>query len=158
MTEWASVNLALHVVGAGLWVGGSFALGFVTAAERRRAKPAEARISRTARALAWVMWPALALTVITGGFNTQLSTPASGSWFSPPTVGWLDAKLVGVAVMTLAAGLHSFVLGPRVRRRREAGASDEELAPLRRWSLRLGILSTLASVVVVGLGIALGQM
>lgn len=70
----------LNVLGATIWVGGTILLAAV-AVGVRRATPNDPdsvyRVtSEIARAMAWVMWPALFVTVATGLVNL--------SWYVPP--------------------------------------------------------------------------
>lgn len=58
-----TVRIALHVLGAAVWVGGQIALAGVVPSLRRVAPDATKVV---ARAFARVAWPAFALVVVTG--------------------------------------------------------------------------------------------
>lgn len=144
-------------MGAALWTGGSVALG-VFAAALHRAEREGARLRplmrRVARSMALVMWPALAVTIATGAANLAVVVPDQGGWVSGPVTPWLAAKLVTVAVVVGAAGLHTFLVGPRVRALEDAARAESAatLARLRRLNLGLGLVSTFASVLAIFLG------
>lgn len=159
MILWQTLVLGVHVLGACIWVGGTFALGVVAAALARGAPAGDLRAAEqtgaVARALGWVMWPALAITILTGGVNLTWYLPA-GNWVATPQGQWLLAKFVAVAIMLATAGSHSFVLGPRLRRSRRAGATENELRGLRRWNAMLGAASAVASAMVIFLAVVVG--
>lgn len=156
MADWAAAVLAVHAVSATAWVLGSIGLGVAAVRLGRTDRPE--RIARLARSFGWVLWPALVVAVLTGGLNVGLSSPSSGSWTSGEALPWFSAKLAVVGVLIGAAALHSFVVGPRWRRRREAGSSAEADRTLRRWNVVLGAVATLAGVVALGLGLVLGSL
>lgn len=139
--------LAVHLVGASVWVGGSLLLGVVAAAIGASRDPARAAlVAEVGRRLARVMWPALAIAVLTGFYNLTWFLPPGATLASQPV---LAAKFVTVGVVIAAAGLHTFVLGPRLRRRRERGEAEPTLAGLRRASVASAIVATAASVLVL---------
>lgn len=157
MTDLDSLLLAVHLVGAAIWVGGSISLGVVAStlgavgAERRG--PRAGLVAEVARRLARVMWPALGLTILTGLYNLTWFLPPGASLTANP---WLVAKGATVIVVVLAAGLHTFGLGPRLRAREAAGAPAASLVPLRRANLALGMTATVASVLVLVFAAFLG--
>ncbi|MCI4352769.1 MAG: CopD family protein [Thermoplasmata archaeon] len=160
MILWESVVLGVHILGACIWVGGTFALGVVAAALGRSGPPGDARVAEqtvsVARALGWVMWPALGITIVTGGLNLSWWLPP-GDWMATPQGHWLMAKLVVVGLVLVTAGSHSFLVGPRIRRLRGTGATTAELRGLRRWSAALGAVSAVSSAAVVFLAVAVGS-
>ncbi|MFZ0829775.1 MAG: CopD family protein [Thermoplasmata archaeon] len=160
MILWETIVLGVHVLGACIWVGGTFALGIVVAVLARSAAPGDPRVAEqtgaVARALSWVMWPALAVTIVTGGINLTWYLPA-GNWVATPQGQWLLAKIFVVGVVLLTAGSHSFVVGPRIRRLRSAGATEEQLRGLRRLNGALGAVSAVASAVVIFLAVVVGS-
>lgn len=146
----ALVVLAIHVIGASIWVGSSLLLGLVALGVRDELggdRVLYSKImSRVARTAGTFMWGALVVTLLTGLYNL--------SWFLPePTVAaiestpWLLAKLVLVVLMVALAGVHSFVLGPMTSRRRRAGAGRDS-----GWLQMASHLTSLASAL---LGIAI---
>ncbi|HEY6239045.1 MAG TPA: DUF4149 domain-containing protein [Thermoplasmata archaeon] len=149
MDPFALVLLGVHLAGAAIWVGGSVALGVVATVLGRRDSPDSADdLGRVARRLAWVMWPALLVTILTGLYNLTWAFP--GGIDPGSTAGRaLMAKFTLIAVVLIAGGAHSFVLGPRLRRARASGRPPAEVAGLSRWSRNLGILTTVASLLVL---------
>jgi len=160
MILWQTIVLGVHVLGACIWVGGTFALGVAATTLARSAAPADPHVadqaSAVARALGWVMWPALAVTILTGGVNLTWYLP-SGDWMATPQGHWLMAKFLVIAIVLITAGSHSFVIGPRIRHLREAGATDGQLRVLRRWSAVLGTASAVASAAVIFLAVVVGS-
>ncbi len=152
-----SLVLGVHLVGASIWVGGSIALAVTTAALARhhRSEPEAAvpLVAAVARSMSWVMWPALGITILTGLYNLSWYLPPGTSLGAEPV---LEAKVLLVGLVLLTSGLHTFVIGPRLRRRREAGASPASLAPWRRANLLLALLSMVATFGVVLLAAFLG--
>ncbi len=153
--------LGVHIVGAALWVGGSIFLGLIVRvfpAAEDRSPAEEARVAEIARATAWVLWPALVVTLATGVLNFEfVYAPDPADWLSTPSGPFLAAKLVVVAVMVGTAAAHSFGVGPRIRRRRAAGATFAELRPLRRLNGVLGGVSALAGILVLLLAAFVGS-
>jgi uncharacterized membrane protein len=160
MILWETIVLGIHVLGACIWVGGTLALGIVVAVLGRSALPGDTRVAEqtgaVARALSWVMWPALAVTILTGAVNLTWYLPA-GDWLVTPQGQWLLAKFFVVGVVLLTAGTHSFVVGPRIRRLREAGATEEQLRRLRRLNGALGAASAVSSALVIFLAVVVGS-
>jgi putative copper export protein len=162
MDPLAIFILGVHVLGATIWVGGSIALGIVTMAlaetDPARQPESDERIGRVGRRLSWVMWPALLITILSGGYNLSwFLTPGVPLW-NTPAGPWLVAKFIAVGVIVVTAGLHTFVLGPQLRRARERGVEESLLARPRRVLIFLGIVSTLASVLVIFLAVAAAEV
>lgn len=156
MILWETVVLGIHILGACIWVGGTFALGVAVAALARTGPPGDPRISEQtsalARALGWIMWPALGVTILTGGLNLTWYLPP-GNWEATPQGHWLMAKFLAVGLVLVTAGGHSFVVGPRIRRLRAAGAPEESLRRIRRLNVILGAASAVASAAVIFLAV-----
>lgn len=160
MILWETIVLGIHILGACIWVGGTFALGVVVAVLGRSGPPGDARVAdqtaSVARSLGWVMWPALAVTIITGGLNLSWWLPP-GDWMATAQGQWLLAKFVTVGIVLVTAGSHSFLVGPRIRRLRGTGATSAQLRGLRRWSIVLGAASAVASAAVIFLAVVVGS-
>jgi uncharacterized membrane protein len=156
----ADAVLALHVVGALVWVAGTFGLGVVALRARRAvgdSRVAAERVARVARRLSGVLWSALAVTILTGIYNLTWFLPNGWSWSNE--VGHvLLVKFALIAVVVTAAGLHSFWVGPRLRRDRAAGVPEERLRGARRASAALGALAMLSSLAVLGVALLLGSL
>ncbi len=157
----AALVLGVHIVGAALWVGGTFFLAIVTAAfpgAAERSPQDEERLAAVARRAAWVLWPALLVTVLTGLVNFYVVySPDLSGWFGTPSGPFLAAKLVAVAVMVGSAAAHSFGFGPRIRRRRAEGASPGELRRLRAINGALGAVTGVSSLLVLMLAAIVGS-
>jgi uncharacterized membrane protein len=113
--HWVEITLvALHVLGATVWVGGTIALTFI-AVPAIRTLTGEAR-GATMRKLGerWrpIGWGALLAMVLTGAPLASHLLPDSGAGAKA-----VFAVKMGVfAALIVFAYLHDFVLGPRVAR------------------------------------------
>jgi len=142
--------LGIHLTGAAIWVGGVVALGTMTVALRGAPfddpRIRSLAIARLARPLARVMWPALIVTILTGLYNASWYLPSGAPLLSTPGGMVLAAKAGLVALVVVVGGLHTFLVGPRIRRRIEAGEPDSALANLRGWNAALGAATLVGSV------------
>jgi len=154
-----AIILGIHITGAAIWVGGVVALGVVTMALRGAPfddpRVRSLAIGRLARPLARVMWPALVVTVLTGLYNASWYLPAGSNVLSTPEGMLLATKAALVAFVIVVGGLHTFWIGPRIRREIEAGASDATVARWRGWNAALGAATLVGSVGVLFLAAAL---
>jgi len=154
-----AVVLGIHITGAAIWVGGVVALGAMTFGLRGAPfddpRIRSLAIARLARPLARVMWPALVITVITGVYNASWYLPAGTALLSTPEGMLLATKAALVAFVIVVGGLHTFWVGPRIRRQIEAGAPDAALSRLRGWNGALGAATLVGSVGVLFLAAAL---
>jgi copper resistance protein D len=148
-----AIVLGIHITGAAVWVGGVVALGVV--ALGLRGPPLDdpvnysQAVSRVARRLAWVMWPALLVTVVTGLYNLSWYLPGGTADLSTPSGTVLLVKVSMVAFVILVAGLHTFYVGPRIRRRIVSGWDPLRLRTMRRLNGVLGGLALLGSVSIL---------
>lgn len=153
-----AIVLGIHIVGATIWVGGTIALG-ITALALRGPPLDDPRaysraVTRVARQLSWVMWPALGVTVLTGIYNLSWYLPNGVSGLSNASAILLE-KLWLVAFVILVSGLHTFVVSPILRHRLAGGATAPELRGLRRLNGVLAGLSLVGSVGILFLAAAL---
>ena len=154
--------LTIHVLGAILWVGGTISLAVVIWGVRRSFPNDPETVQRLAaqigRAFAWVMWPALAVTVLTGLANLSWYAPPSQNWTGTPGAEWVDIATALVALMAVAAGLHTFAIGPWIRRLRERRVPPGVCRPLRVFNHLLEGVTLIASVLVVGVMVLLASI
>jgi uncharacterized membrane protein len=113
--HWLEITLvALHVLGATVWVGGTIALTFI-AVPAIRTLTGEARAA-TMRKLGerWrpIGWSALLAMVLTGAPLASHVLPDSGAGAKAV----FAVKMALFAALIVFAYLHDFVLGPRVAR------------------------------------------
>jgi uncharacterized membrane protein len=113
--HWLEITLvALHVLGATVWVGGTIALTFI-AVPAIRTLTGEARAT-TMRKLGerWrpIGWSALLAMVLTGAPLAAHVLPDSGAGAKAV----FAVKMALFAALIVVAYLHDFVLGPRVAR------------------------------------------
>lgn len=151
--------LGIHITGAAIWVGGVVALGALTFGLRGAPfddpRIRSLAIARLARPLARVMWPALIVTVLTGLYNASWYLPAGSAPLATPQGMLLATKAGVVAFVIVVGGLHTFVVGPRIRRGIEAGTPDSTLGSLRGWNAALGAATLVGSVAILFVAAAL---
>lgn len=153
-----AIVLGVHLTGAAIWVGGTIALGLAAGALRgpplEDARAYSTAVTRVARRFAWVMWPALVLTILTGVYNLSWYLPGGlADLPNAPTV--LLEKMWLVAFVVLVSGLHTFLVGPLVRRRLRADGDAAGIRGLRRLNMALATLSLAGSLGILFLAAAL---
>jgi copper resistance protein D len=145
------VLVAVHLLAAAVWVGGTVALVFVGVPVVRTLE-GEAR-ARAMRGLGerWrpIGYGALALAIVTGVPLASRDWDDDGS-----SVQWVAAvKAVLVALLLIVSYLHNFVLGPRVARELRAGVHRS----YRRLQV-VGWISLALTLTVPVLGVALSRL
>jgi uncharacterized membrane protein len=150
---WLEITLvALHVLGATVWVGGTVALTFI-AVPAIRTLAGEAR-STAMRGLGerWrpIGWGALLAMVATGVPLASKLLPGSGA----AAKAVFSVKMALFAALIVFAYLHDFVLGPRVAREIREGGT-----PVSRPRLALvGWTSFTLTVSIPVLGVVLAEI
>jgi len=146
--------LAVHVLAAAVWVGGTIALVFVAVPPVQRLEgEARARLLRDfGRRWRPIGWSALAVAVATGlglaAYDHAFDTaPASFDWV-------LAVKGALVGVLAAGAYLHDYVLGPGLARQIREGR-PQTLRPLLTSIGRTNLLVTIALPI---LGVALSEL
>jgi copper resistance protein D len=145
------VFLALHVLAASVWVGGTIILVFV-AVPYARTLPGESR-AQALRALGrgWRMfgWGAMAVAVFTG---VQLAI-ADGAFDDAESDfdAVLVVKIVAVALLIGGAFLHDFVLGPRLARQ----IREQRPQTIRKPLVVVGWMNLALTLTVPVLGVVL---
>ena len=146
------IILFVHVLGASIWVGGTISLGIVAAAMHSvlREDPAlySRAMSRVARSLGWTMWFALILTIGTGLYNLSWFLPQP-DWTSILESPWLVTKILLVVFLVIASGIHSFVLGPILRKSSGGHRPASELSSLRKWDRGISLISLALTIGVL---------
>ena len=150
----AATLLAVHVLAAAVWVGGTIALVFVAVPPVQRLEgEARARLLRDfGRRWRPIGWSALAVAVATGlglaAYDHAFDTaPASFDWV-------LAVKGALVGVLAAGAYLHDYVLGPGLARQIREGR-PQTLRPLLTSIGRTNLLVTIALPI---LGVALSEL
>jgi len=146
-----SVLVAVHLLAASVWVGGTVALVFVGV-------PVVARLEGEARGRSMRMlgrrWRPIgygALLVL-GVTGVPL---AANDWDAGPGFRWtLLAKVVSAAALAGLAALHDFVLGPRLAREVRAGLGQRS----RPLLVAVGRAAFAFTIVVPVLGVALTEL
>jgi uncharacterized membrane protein len=150
-----SITPWLHILAATVWVGPQFFL-FLAAVPALRTiedQQVRARVMRIiVTRFGWMAWAALAVLVLTGisnifqeanDFNHLLN-------FDYRWVNYFAMKMVLVGFMAALTAYHSFVLGPRQLALNErAGASEAEVAGLRKTSIMISGTVLLLSILVI---------
>jgi putative copper export protein len=140
---------SLHLIGAAVWTGGLVFLGVAATVARRTVPPGErvAFFRALGRRFALVAAVSAAAIAATG---IDMADDRLASWGALFDTGYgriLFAKIVLFALALVEAAIHSFLLGPRTGRLREAllaTPGDAVLqARLRRTAAISGIVSAL---------------
>src|SRR5262245_61933201 len=155
--EMYYANVTVHVLAAMLWLGGMLFLGLVGAPVLRGVDPPDVRqqlFHHLGLRFRTIGWCAIAVLLLTGAANLYFRGWLShrvlleaGFWTMPPGRA-LALKLVAVAAMLVASGVHDFLLGPRAGR--EPVGSPGALRLRRRAALLARINAFLGVIVVVG--------
>jgi putative copper export protein len=148
------VFLALHVLAASVWVGGTIILVFV-AVPYARTLPGDMR-AQGLRALGrgWRLfgWSAMAVAVVSG-IQLAIADDAfddAGSDFDTVLV----VKIAAVAFLIAGAVLHDFVLGPRLARQ----IREERPQTIRRPLVVVGWANLGLTLTVPVLGAVLSHL
>ncbi|MFL5269906.1 MAG: copper homeostasis membrane protein CopD [Stellaceae bacterium] len=138
-------NQTVHLLAAGLWLGGLVPLGWVLR-QARRPLGEISMMSVALRNFSHMGYAAVALLVLTGAINTRLLVGSFGAMADTSYGRLLAFKLLLFSLMVAVALINRFRLAPRIRH--DAGA----LRALRRSvALEQGLaLAVLAIVSVLG--------
>ena len=146
------VLVAVHLLAAAVWVGGTVALVFV-------AVPVIVRLEGEARASAlktlgkrWrpIGYGALGAAVVTGLLLADDDVDGASAGFGVV----LAVKMAAVALMVGLSVLHDFVLGPRLAAQVRAGQPPTERPRL----VLVGRIAFVLTIAVPVLGVALQQL
>lgn len=156
MIVFSAFVLWLHILGAIVWVGGTFFLALVLhpvaepEASARRIRLADHAAARFQA----VSWHAVALLLLTGLFNLINAGIGFGFRFSSLYLEVLLAKLALVAAIVGIQAWQSLVLLPKLRPAPHERAPEVH-APLRKRARGAAILFLILAAVVVLLGVSL---
>lgn len=150
-----SITPWLHILAATVWVGPQFFLflAAVPAVRTIEDQQVRARVMRIiVTRFGWMAWAALAVLVLTGISNIFQEANDFDHLlnFDYRWVNYFAMKMVLVGIMVALTAYHSFVLGPRQLALNEsAGASEAEVASLRRTSMIISGTVLLLSILVI---------
>jgi len=146
-----AINTWIHVLAAAVFIGPQIFL-FVAAVPAIRTIADAQERRRVTRMVTtrfgWLGGAALVALLITGIIN----------WYDADDHGFLDidryfvilqVKLTLVALVIVLTGLHGGLVGRRLLKLQESGASEEEIAQTRVWSVALSAANLLASLVIL---------
>lgn len=149
-----AVFLALHVLAACVWVGGTIILVFIAVPFARTLEGAQRAQALRAIGQGWRAWGwgAMLVAAVTG---IQLAAvdgafDDAGSDFDAV----LTVKVALVALLIVGAILHDFVLGPRLARQIREGREQT----IRRPLVIVGWANLALTVTVPVLGAVLGHL
>jgi putative copper export protein len=143
--HWAAINLWLHVMAATVWIGGQITLGLLVPLLRRDRD----LLIASARRFQVGAWVAFAVLVITGIINMHNAGMGIADLNATPAGRTLSLKLGFVLLSGVAAAVHAYVVGPRIRR--------SPTTTLRALSGVLGALALLAAVVAALYGVIIAE-
>jgi copper resistance protein D len=150
--HWLEITLvALHVLGAAVWVGGTIALTFIAVPAIRilTGEPRQTAMRRLGERWRPIGWTALLVMVATGAPLASHVLPDSDE----AAKAVFAAKMCLFAALLVFAYLHDFVLGPKVAREIREGRP-----PLSRTRLVVvGWASFTLTVTIPILGVVLAE-
>lgn len=144
--------VALHLLAAAVWVGGTVALVFVGVPVVRMLEgDTRARAMRSlGRRWRPIGWSAMGVAIVTGLALAALEVDDAESAFGEV----LSVKMVAVALLVAASLVHDFVLGPRLAAQIRAG----EPPTLRPRLIVVGWIAFALTITVPVLGVVLDSL
>ena len=142
----------LHLLAAVIFIGPQVFLAFVAMPALRNVEDARARqdaVRAITRGFGVLGGIALAVLVATGIYNYYQFENLIDSDNFPRYFFLLQAKLLLVTLVIILTVLHGGMFGRRLQRLQEAGASDDEIAKARRWSMAASMLNLAASIFIL---------
>jgi putative copper resistance protein D len=127
--HWLEIALvALHVLGATVWVGGTIALTFIAVPAIRvlTGEPRQTAMRLLGRRWRPIGWTALLVMVATGVPLASHVLPGSGSGAQAV----FTVKMCLFVALLVFAYLHDFVLGPRLAKEIREGREQVSRRPL----------------------------
>ena len=146
-----TVLVAVHLIAAGIWFGGSTALVFVGVPAIRTVEGDGRSVAMKALGLRWrpLGYGALVVAGLTG------VVLASRDWESRPAFEIvLGVKVVVFCLLLVFSYLHNFVYGPRVQAEVKAGGPQ----PTRPTLVVIGWISYSLTMALPLLGVALARL
>jgi uncharacterized membrane protein len=129
MPHWLEVAfVAVHVVAATVWVGGTVALTFIAVPAIRKLTGESRGIAMRTLGQRWrpIGWGALLVLVATGVVLAERVLPGSGTGAKAV----FAVKMGLFACLLVTAYLHDFVLGPRLAQEIREGREQRTRRPL----------------------------
>lgn len=153
------IAVVIHVLSAVIWVGGVIFIAAVALPGARALPDEEARVAAVSeiatrfRTLGWTLIALLLgsgiyLIAVRGATWTNL---LSGQFFSSNWGWYLGVKLIAVAIMLLASGLHDWWVGPKATEL--LGKGSGEAGKWQRWAGLLGALTGFSVLAIVILAV-----
>jgi putative copper resistance protein D len=141
------LNQTVHLLGAGLWLGGLAPLAWVLRQARRQPGDIAISVARDAlRNFSRMGYAAVALLALTGAINTLFLVGSLNAMFDTPYGRLLAFKILLFLAMVVVALINRFRLGPRI-----SGDPGALRALGRTVALEQGLaLAVLAVVSVLG--------
>lgn len=155
-----AINPWLHILAATIWVGPQVFLFVAAIPAVRTIEDMQVR-TRVMRMITtrfgWLGWGALAVLVVTGIGQLYAHELDTDQLFDLNFGVIFQVKMTLLIVTVILTALHSFVLGPRVLNMQEAAASDEDIAPIRRWSIIVSGVNALVALAILFCGALLAS-
>jgi len=154
--------LWIHILAAVLFIGPQAFLFMAALPAIRSVDDIDARARATrivTNRFGWIGGGALAVLLATGIWNYYV---AKDNGFIdcdayPRYYLVLFTKLTLVTIVVLLTALHGALFGRKLRDLQESGASDDELAGIRQWSIMTSALTFVLSVAILLLAAMLGS-
>lgn len=154
-----AIVLFIHILAAVMFIGPQIflvAAGIPAARTVQDLKARGAAIRMMTGRFGWIGGGALVVLLITGLINYAHANDDGELDFKRYFMV-LQIKLTLVAVVVVGTVLHGWVFGKRLQDLQEAGASEAEIARVRRWSGLMSMLTLVVSVAILLLAAMLGS-
>ena len=146
-----AINTWIHVLAAAIFIGPQIFL-FVAAVPAMRTIADAQERQRVTRMVTtrfgWLGGAALVALLITGIIN-YYDAKDHGLLDIDRYLVILQVKLTLVALVIVLTGLHGGLVGRRLLKLQESGASEDEIARTRVWSVALSAANLLASLAIL---------
>ena len=165
MPAFYLLSIWLHVVAAGIWIGGMIFLALVLVPAIRQSEyqgVSSSLIHITGIRFRWVGWICLVLFPLTGVVNLVYRGVGweefwSRSLWQSPFGRTLAFKLALFAAILLFSVVHDFFIGPKAADLLESKPSSLDATRLRREASWIGRFNLLLALAVVALGVMLAR-
>jgi uncharacterized membrane protein len=156
---WNAAVLSVHVLAAALFIGPQVFLAVIAVPAVRTIDDAAVRqrITRSITMGFGVLGVlALATLLATGIYNYYQNDQFMNDDF-PRYFTLMQLKLTLVTLVIILTVLHGAVFGRRMQRLQAEGASDDQIASARRWSMGASMANLAASIVILVCGVLISS-
>ena len=154
-----AIVLFIHILAAVLFIGPQIFLVAAGIPAARTVQDLKARgtaIRMMTGRFGWIGGGALLALLITGMIN-YMHADDEGELDFKRYFMVLQVKLTLVAIVVIGTLLHGWVFGRKLQDLQDAGASEDEIARMRRWSALMSMATLAASIIILFMAALLGS-